>query len=94
MAKRDDKILDGDALENGFRHTITNASEHRRLLLDAMIGLVEGKLNVSQANALTGLSTEVHKSIRLEFDILTYAAGNFRIGPGNKVELIGDGQDS
>lgn len=73
------------------RYTINNAEDQRRLLLDAMVALVEGRINVAQANALANLSGEVHKSIRQQFDMLCYASDNFTIGPGNQVMLVEEG---
>ena len=70
------------------RLTISSATEHRRLLLDSMVALVEGRMNVQQANALAGLSGEVHKSIRQEWDMLCYAADNFELGSGNQLKLL------
>ncbi len=56
-----------------------------------MVRLVEGDANVSQANALVGLSSEVHKSIRQEFDMLQYASDRLVIVEGNKVIFLGPG---
>ncbi len=69
-------------------HTIKSADEHRRLMLDAMVALVEGRMNIGQANALSSLSAEVHKSLKLEFDMVSYAAENLMIGEGNQVMLL------
>lgn len=66
---------------------IRNAAEHRRLLLDAMVATCAGTMNVAQANALVGLSAEVHKSIRQEWDMLVYAAEHLRMGPGGRLEI-------
>jgi hypothetical protein len=81
------EVVSGDDV----RHSITSASEHRRLILDAMVALATGKLNVQQANALASLSAEVHKSIKMEFEMVCYAAENFALGSGNEVLLLGKG---
>lgn len=73
--------------------TIKAPEDQRKLLLDAMVALVEGRMNVAQANALAALSCEVHKSIRQQFDILVYAAEHFKLGEGNQLVLTpGDPQ--
>lgn len=73
--------------------TIRSAGDHRRLLLDAMVAVTEGRMNVGQANAISSLSAEVHKSIKLEWDMICYAAETFVIGPGNQITLLGAAQN-
>jgi len=68
---------------------ITTPAEHRALLLSAMEAVCEGRLNVSQANALVGLSGELHKSIRQEWDMRTYAAENLSLKHGQVVKMLG-----
>ncbi len=67
---------------------ITTPYEHRALLLAAMEALCEGRLNVSQANALVGLSGEVHKSIRQEWDMRVYAAENITLQNGRVLKML------
>ena len=67
---------------------ITTPHEHRALLLAAMEAVCEGRMNVSQANALVGLSGEVHKSIRQEWDMRVYAAENLTIEQSRVVKMI------
>lgn len=67
---------------------ITSPAEHRALLLAAMEALCEGRLNVAQANALVGLSGEVHKSIRQEWDMRVYAAENLSLEAGKVVKML------
>ena len=67
---------------------ITNPNEHRALLLSAMEAVCEGRINVSQANALVGLSGEVHKSIRQEWDMRVYAAENLTIDQGRVIKML------
>lgn len=76
------------------QNKITNPHEHRALLLSAMEAVCEGRINVSQANALVGLSGEVHKSIRQEWDMRVYAAENLTIQQGNVVKMLEVGNDS
>ena len=73
---------------------ITSPTEHRALLLSAMEAVCEGRLNVSQANALVGLSGEVHKSIRQEWDMRVYAAENLTIEQGRVVKMLEVGHES
>lgn len=68
---------------------ITTPAEHRALLLAAMEALVEGRLNVAQANSLAGLSAEVHKNLRQEWDMRVYAAENLNLIDAEVVKLIG-----
>lgn len=76
------------------QNKITNPHEHRALLLSAMEAVCEGRINVSQANALVGLSGEVHKSIRQEWDMRVYAAENLTIHQGSVVKMLEVGSDS
>lgn len=68
----------------GTKNIITNAEEHRAFLLGMMTRVADGSTSVAQANAVIGLSSEVHKSIRQQWDIAVYAADNLRFGEGNK----------
>ena len=68
---------------------ITTPQDHRALLLSAMEAVCEGRMNVSQANALVGLSGEVHKSIRQEWDMRVYAAENLTIQQGRVIKMLG-----
>ena len=71
-----------------IHNKITNPQEHRALLLAAMEAICEGRLNVSQANALVGLSTEVHKSLRQEWDMRVYAAENLTIQQSKVIKMM------
>lgn len=76
------------AVGDGCRITIRSAEDHRALLLDAMLAVCDGRMSVPQANALVGLSAEVHKSIRQQWDMLIYAADNLVLGPGGRVKKL------
>jgi len=65
--------------------TIRSAEEHRALLLVAMVAVCDGRMSIPQANALVGLSAEVHKSIRQQWDMLLYASDNLKLSPGNRL---------
>lgn len=56
-----------------MRH-IKTPEELRRILLDGIVGVLKGEVNTSQAAAVVGLSAEVHKSVRQEWDMRCYAA--------------------
>jgi hypothetical protein len=64
---------------------ITTASELRAALLLAIEAVYAGRMSVQQANAIAGLSSEVHKSIRQEWDMRVYASNKFALEHG---ELI------
>lgn len=69
---------------------IGSSSELRAVLLAAIEGTLEGRVNVGQANAVVGLSAELHKSIRQEWDMRVYAAENLTLANGKLVKLLGD----
>jgi len=71
---------------------IQTPEDHRALLLAAMQALCEGRLNVSQANALVGLSGEVHKNLRQEWDMRVYAAENLTLEHGQVVKMLGSSE--
>jgi hypothetical protein len=67
---------------------ITTAQDLRGALLASIEAVLEGRLNVSQANAVVGLSGELHKSIRQEWDMRVYANENLNLRSGKVIELI------
>ena len=77
-------------------YKLTTPQDHRALLLEAMTAVCAGRMNVSQANALVGLSGEVHKSVRQEWDMRVYAAEHLTIEQGRVVNMLerSDGKDS
>jgi len=68
---------------------ITTPGEHRALLLASIEAVCEGRMNVPQANAVVGLSAEVHKSIKQEWDMRVYAAENLTLEHGRVVKMLG-----
>lgn len=66
---------------------IESAAEWRALLMNAAIALLDQKLTVPMSNALVGLSAEVHKSIKQEFDMRCYVAGNIVLEDGKVMRL-------
>lgn len=68
---------------------IITASDLRGALLATIEGVLEGRVNVSQANAVAELSSEVHKSIRQEWDMRVYANENLSLSGGEVVKLLG-----
>jgi tRNA U34 5-methylaminomethyl-2-thiouridine-forming methyltransferase MnmC len=73
---------------------ITSPAEHRSLLLSSIEAVAEGRMNVAQANAIVGLSCEVHKSIRQEWDMRVYAAENLSLEAGKVVKMLEVGNGS
>jgi len=72
---------------------ITTAEDLRGAILAAIQGVLEGKVNVSQANAVVGLSGELHKSLRQEWDMRVFANENLSLAAGEVVKLVGVGDD-
>lgn len=70
---------------------VSSSEEHRALLLASMEALCEGRMNVSQANAVASLSSEVHKSIRQEWDMRCYAAENLTLHNSKVVKMLESG---
>lgn len=75
------------------QNKITSPSEHRALLLASIEAVCEGRMNVAQANAVTGLSGEVHKSIRQEWDMRVYASENLTLEHAKVVKMLEIGND-
>jgi CYTH domain-containing protein len=67
---------------------IETPAEWRALLMQTAVGVLDQRVNVSQANAVVGLSTEVHKSIRQEFEMRCFAADSIDIKDGKVVRLL------
>jgi len=73
---------------------IGTSSDLRAILLASIEGVLEGRVNVGQANAVIGLSTELHKSIRQEWDMRVYASENLSLHSGKILKLLdSDEQD-
>jgi len=70
---------------------ITSPNELRAVLLSTMEGIIEGKVSVSQGNAIASISQEVHKSIRQEWDMRCFAAENLSIADGKIVNVLLEG---
>ncbi|MGJ8660712.1 MAG: hypothetical protein ACSHXL_01615 [Bacteroidota bacterium] len=67
---------------------IVNAQDLRGALLASIEGVLEGRVNVSQANAIASLSGELHKSIRQEWDMRVYANENLTLDSGQVIKLL------
>ena len=72
---------------------ITEPSELRGLLLQTAVGILEGRVNVSQANAVVGCCSEVHKSIKQEWDMRVEYAAGLTIENGVVEKLLGSIDD-
>lgn len=69
-----------DLLLNFVR--IETPEEWRALLMGCAVGVLDGRVNIQQANSVVGLSTEVHKSLRQQWDMQCYVAENILIEDG------------
>ena len=67
---------------------IVNAADLRGALLATIEGVLEGRVNVSQANAVAQLSSELHKSIRQEWDMRVYANEHLTLQAGQVIKLL------
>lgn len=57
---------------------LTRPQEHREFLLEAMRGVMDGKVPINAANAIATLSSEVHSSIEQEWKMRVYMHENHR----------------
>ena len=73
---------------------ITDPAKHRAFLLLTMEGVLRGAINVAQANAIASLSSEVHKSIRQQWDMQTYAEDALGVATGGVLTLIEEDGDA
>jgi hypothetical protein len=51
----------------------------RTALLASIEAVIEGRMNVPQANSVAALAAEVHSSVRQEFDMRCFAAQSLTI---------------
>ena len=84
-----------ESLQGKLRDTIIKEpAALRATLLLSIEQVICGKMSVPQANAVVGLSAEVHKSIRQEYDMAVYALENVGlVEPGNLLEVDYDDAD-
>ena len=71
------------------KRKLVTADDLRGALLASIEAVLEGRINVGQANAVVGLSCELHKSIRQEWDMRVYANENLCLARGQVIELLG-----
>jgi hypothetical protein len=62
-------------------------NEFRGILIAATQAVIDGRINVQQANAVAGLASEVHKSVRLEIVGQALSDKNIAIEGGQLVKL-------
>jgi len=72
---------------------IQTPAELRAILGEGIVALIEGRINVAQANSVVGFSGEIHKSIRQEFDMRCYMANSMTIEQQSVVKEIIGGDD-
>lgn len=70
------------------KRRIVNGADLRGALLATIEAVLEGRINVSQANSVAQLSSELHKSIRQEWDMRVYANEHLTLESGRVLELI------
>jgi hypothetical protein len=88
VSKKSGDVASSKELAKSFRGLlIDDPRKHRAVLLLTMEGLLGGMIDVARANAMANLSSEVHKSLKQEWDMKTYAAG-VSIGPGGCLRLV------
>jgi len=66
----------------------------RGILLSSIEAVLEGRLNIGQANAVIGLSGELHKSVRQEWDMRVYATENLSLKAGEVIKILEDNVDA
>lgn len=79
------------------KNKIATPAELRAVLLATIEGVIEGRVNVAMANSVVGLSSEVHKSVRQEWDMRVFAANNLVIQKEGLIKTLldsGEGEDS
>lgn len=77
-----------------MKRKITTACDLRGSLLATIEGVLEGRVNVAQANAVVGLSGELHKSIRQEWEMRCYANENLNLSNGEVILLLTGNDDA
>jgi len=55
---------------------VTTSAELRSMLGATIEALLEGRIEVARANAVASLSSELHKSIKSEFEMMNYMDGD------------------
>lgn len=75
---------------DGANIILKTPSEVRGLLLATAVGVIEGRVTVAQANSVVGLSCEVHKSLKQEWDMRNEYAEAIQVEHGVVSTLIED----
>lgn len=68
---------------------VTSPAELRSLLIESAKAVLDGRLTVQQANAVSGLSAEVHKSIKMEYVGQVLDTGQYSITDGKLIDSLG-----
>lgn len=64
---------------------IESPADLRRQLLDSISGVLSGQITVAQANAAVGLSAELHKSIKQQWEMQVYATEHLELYAPKKI---------
>lgn len=68
---------------------IKNTADLRNMLLETIQGVRRGKIDPKQASAISGLSSQILKSARLDFDMMKLSANENKADAPKSVSLIG-----
>ena len=69
---------------------IATPAQLRALLMQSAVAVIESRMTVAQANAVVGLSSELHKSIKQECDMRNAYIEGTVIEQGNVTKMLGD----
>jgi hypothetical protein len=67
---------------------VTSPIELRSLLIESAKAVVDGRLTVQQANSVSGLSSEVHKSLKMEYVGQMLDSGAYSINDGRLHKVL------
>ncbi len=67
---------------------IKNTADLRNLLLDVIDGVRKGKVDPQQAKAISGLSSQILQSARLEFNVMKMAMDTGAVSSPKSVSLV------
>lgn len=67
---------------------IKNTADLRNLLLDVIDGVRKGKVDPQQAKAISGLSSQILQSARLDFNVMKMAMDTGSISAPKSVSLV------
>ena len=66
----------------------TSPVELRSLLIESARAVVDGRITVQQANAVSSLSSEIHKSLKMEYVGQMIDNGQYEIQGGKLIDVL------